>query len=130
MVDKACERYEDLFVIPPPPTDASKDEKERVIAVNKTRADFYRSVRYLLLNRFAFSGAIPPAFDPDSPTAEEKNDLLHGLDDDEKAYFVGVAGTLLANNFQDPLVGRKPETLGPSDVRDKDDAKQDVRIAQ
>src|SRR5262245_86082 len=130
MVDKACERYEDLFVIPTPPSDASKDEKDRVIAVNKSRADFYRSVRYLLLNRFAFPGAIPPTFDPEHPTADEKNDLLHGLDDSEKAYFVSVAGILLSNNFQDPLVGRKPETLGPSDVRDKDDAKEDVRIAQ
>ena len=130
MVDKACERYEDLFVLDKPPSDASTEERDRIKNVNKLRADFYRSVRYLLLNRFAFPGAIPQPFDPEKTTAEEENDLLHGLDDEEKAYFVSVAGILLSNNFQDPLVGRKPETLGPSDVRDTDDDKEDVRIAQ
>lgn len=130
MANQACERYEDLFVLPKPPSDASDEEKKRVKKVNEDRANFYRAVRYLLLKRFAFPGAIPPPFDPEDTTPEEENDLLHGLDEEEKAYFISVAGILLANNFQDPLVGRKPETLGPADVRDKDTDKKDVRIAQ
>jgi hypothetical protein len=58
MVDKACERYEDLFVLYP--DDASDADKAVIDAANQDRVKFYRAVRYLLKNRFAFPGAIPP----------------------------------------------------------------------
>jgi hypothetical protein len=126
MVDKACERYEDLFVLYP--DDASDAEKKAIDAGNTDRVKFYRAVRYLLMNNFHFPAAIPPP--PNVPTgANEANDLLHGLDDDEKAYFVSVAGILLANSLFDPLAGKREETLGPGDIRDKDDTKAPIRIA-
>src|SRR5256885_17228127 len=127
MVDKACERYEDLFVLYP--DDASDAEKARIDDANRERVKFYRAVRYLLTNHFTFPAAIPPPPNV-PPVGTEANDLLHGLDDGEKAYFVSVAGILLANSLSDPLAGKKEETLGPGDIRDKDDTKYPIRIAQ
>lgn len=127
MVDKPCEYYSDLFEMYA--DDATPDDKHDTDVNNEVHVRFYRAVRYLLKERFSFPAAIPPP--PRIPThAADVNDMLHGLGDSEKAYFLTVAGILLAGNFSDPLVGKNESTLGPDDVRDKDDTKEPVRIAQ
>lgn len=129
MADKVCEHYEDLLAAYP--TGASQQEMAATDEANGTRVRFFRSVRYLLRNRFAFSGIIPDPPDPPLTPKELAADLLHGLEDSEKANFLAVAGVLLANNFTDPLVGKSDETLGSDDIKkDKDDAGHPVRIAR
>jgi len=90
---KACEYYPDLFA--PYPQYASKKDKEKIDDDNKSRVQFYRAVRYLLMARFSFPDVIPePPHVP--PRAGETDDLLHDLTEDRKAYFLAVAGNLLA----------------------------------
>src|SRR6185436_8521038 len=111
MAEKVCERYEDLLA--PYPLGASKNEMAKYDAENRTRVRFFRAVRYLLKNRFSFSGVIPDPPDPPLSKKELAEDLLHGLEDNEKAHFLAVAGILLANNYSDPLAGKTEDTLGP-----------------
>ncbi len=129
MAEKVCERYEDLLAMYP--QGASKKERDNYDKANKIRVRFFRAVRYLLKNRFAFAGQIPDPPDPPLSKKELAEDLLHGLDDPQKTNFLAVAGYLLANSLADPLAGKTEETLGPDDIKkDKDDTGHPVYIAR
>src|SRR5215216_6346614 len=104
MADKVCEYYEDLFATYPP--GASEEERKGFDDANRKRVKFFRAVRYLLKNRFAFPADIPAPPHVPLPKKEDAENMLQGLDDGEKAYFLAVAGILLANNLTDPLAGK------------------------
>ncbi len=148
-----CESYEDILHLKPVPdlppgmTPASDEyqawlgteegqtwrrDKLDVDKHNRTQRLFYNAVRHLLTNDFAFKGELP--LGPATSTgllsdASFDSDTGEPLDI-RRAAALGVFGLMLADNYQDPLLGRSTTRLGASDLVHKPGPdSQDVLMA-
>lgn len=108
--ERKCEFYPDLA--PERKEEgASAAEKERLTASNHQRQQFFLALRRILTERFGLAGPIPFF-----RLSREANDILAGVDQDQRAYFLGVAGLMLLDGYSDPLLGKPDTALGPDDV--------------
>jgi hypothetical protein len=109
-------------------------EKERLGAQNARRETLYVHTRYLLTKRFGLgtdltNGSAPWKIpvDPKGFATVTSNQLSDG----EKAQFTAVFGILLVDGYEDPLLGRKVETMGADDLRNqKDDVNRPINAAR
>lgn len=112
MANVECTYYPDIFK--PYPQGVSPQAKSDIDAFNNGRIPFFNAVRFLLINRFAFNEPIPaaPAIPPPNDTLP---DVLTGVSETGRVYFVSVAGLLISQGFTDPLLGKPQSALGPED---------------
>lgn len=88
-----------------PPVDPRKVAIDEFDEANRKRAGFYASLKHLLVTRYNFGGKLGPTPSV-PPTNGSDRKVLNGLSDKDKAFFLGVAGTLIARNQNDPNAGR------------------------
>jgi hypothetical protein len=112
----ACDQFPDIFEHFP--AGASTDERNAIEAANKQRSVLYRAVRYLLLNRFNYSGTLP----------EKTSDLESLGQDPAFPFFISIFGLLLSDNFVDPTMGKT--VFGSDDIRTVDDHNHRINIAR
>ncbi len=133
--DKTTELYPDLFFPDPegaaehrtrPTTDPLKKAIDAIDAANRNRARFFASLKHVLVSRYNFRGALGPT-PPVPPQNGSDRTLLQNLSEDDKAYFVGVAGNLLARNQDDPTGGRD---LGPDETYYDDATRETIFLAR
>src|SRR6266568_6102462 len=132
MANVECTYYPDLFrPYPPGIRDLTKKGQrgpaDDIDDFNKGRIGFYNAVRFLLINRFAFNEPIPPA--PTIPPANDAlPDVLTGVSEAGRVYFVSVAGILISQGFTDPILGKPLSALGPEDRVFESDVLYDRRV--
>src|SRR5262245_29719945 len=116
--EKPCECYDDLFQRYP--DKAIDAQKKSIDTDNIKRVPLYLAVRYLLTTRFGFDKKIPgpPKIPSDN---KDTTDILHTLSTEEKAYFLGVIGLLMADSYTDPTMGRPLDSFGGDDISERTD---------
>jgi hypothetical protein len=112
----ACDQFPDIFEHFP--AGASTDERKAIEAANHQRSILYRAVRFLLLNRFNYSGQLP----------EKTSDLESLGQDPAFPFFISIFGLLLSDNFVDPTMGKT--VFGSDDIRTVDDHNHRINIAR
>jgi hypothetical protein len=116
------EYYPDSLIDIPP--GAPQSEQDRLKAQNDRRATLYIASRYLLTKRFGLGTDLTQANSPwriPVDPAGFATVTSNTLSDGEKAQFVAVYGLLLIDGYEDPLLGRKSDTLGADDLRNQTD---------
>jgi hypothetical protein len=89
-----CPSFPDIFQ--PTPHGASAEERKRIKRLNDERERVYRAVRHVLESNFGFRDALPA----------EPKDFPGSVDANGTARFCAVYGQLLADNWNDPSLGR------------------------
>lgn len=119
-----CELYPDLA---PEFTEGASDaEKSRQDASNRLKQQFFLAVRRILTERFGLTEPVPFFEVPVitigtkaatlTATTDGPKDVLAGVSLKGRAYFLGVAGLLLLDGLQEPLLGKPETALGGDDV--------------
>ena len=129
------ELYPDIFVPDPEGAadDRAKDKDDplkvaidAIDAANRKRAGFFASLRHLLVTRYNFGGDLGDT-PPVPPINGSDRRLLHKLSEEDKAFFLGVAGNLLARNQDDPMAGR---ILGPDETFHDPERQETLSLAR
>jgi hypothetical protein len=92
--DKDCEEFPDIYKRAP--DNATKAQREQIKRQNELHERMYWAVRYVLQKDFGFQIDLP----------EHPRDFPGNLDDRERAQFAAIYGILLADNYQDPSLGK------------------------
>lgn len=92
--DVKCDPFPDLYRSVP--ADATDAERKAIQDEDDLHQKLYTAVAYILVNDFRFNEAIPP----------QASGFPGTLGDAEQAFFLGVYGLLLADNWKQPSLGR------------------------
>ena len=106
--ERKCEHYPDLA--PERKDGASAEDKERLSQSNALRQQFFLAVRRILTERFSLGDPVP------FYRISKDDDVLAGVKPATRAYFLGVAGLLLLDGYQDPLLGKPESAIGADDI--------------
>jgi hypothetical protein len=106
--DIECEEYPDIHK--KYPSGATPEEKKVIDHENQQSARLYRALRYILVHDFGFTNALPV----------KAADFPGEITPHERAEYLAIHGIMLADNFNDPTLGKDKATGGDINVQADD----------